>query len=394
MAENILNCGLDVSKEIKANLEELAASKLNAEAAKNAAAQGEKSVKAKDKAVKDEIANTLKKRKEEIEASFDTEVENLKQRTKEVKGEKGKDKGEQQAKRIEAETADFREKERELLLEIRSIFKRDGVPGIFNTKLYYALFLPRTIIEILVLILAIAITLVAIPSLITFFVLPANRSTFQVMLVYYACLFVFLGAYILIANLTKVKHRETYIEVLKIRREIRANKKTIKAVSKSVQRDKDESMYDLGHYDHEIERISDEVESILEKKKAALKEFEASTKQIITDQIMANNQAELDELKNFVEARNAEEKAASERAKELGIYIATNYEPYIGKTDLNVETMDRIISALENGKASTISEAITYIKQPVPEVVEEAPVVAEAEAAVQVEDNQQNIQNQ
>ncbi len=365
MAENILTGGLEMGREIQRNLEELASSKANAEAAKTAIAQGEKNVKAKEKAVKDEIAATLKKRKEEIEQSFDTEVANLKQRTKEIKGEKDKDKDEQQARRIENETAGHREKERELLLEIRSIFKRDGVPGIFNTKLFYALFMPRSFGEVLTLLAAILITLVGLPTFISLVLIPeASRSTLVVILVNCACLLVFIGGYFLIAQMVAIKHRETFDEVLKLRREIRANNKDMNAVSRSVQRDKDDSKYNLGAYDYEIEKISDEVDAVLEKKKAALKEFENDTKQVITDQIMANNQAELNELRAFVETKQAEEKAALDRNKELGLYIATNYEPFIGKSDLNIDMIKKVVETMEAQRANTVGEAIAYVKQP------------------------------
>lgn len=364
MAENILNNGLETCKEIKATLEELAAVKARAEEARNAVAQGEKSVKTKEKAIKDEIDSTLKKRKEEIEKSFDSEITTLKLRIKAVQEEKTKDKNQQQAQRIGDETAELCEKIREQKLEIRSIFKRDGVSNIFNTEFFYSLFLPRTLGEVLILILAILVSLIAIPSLIYFLLIPeASRREIWLVLIEFACIIVFIGGYMLISKLTKVNHRETFVDVAKIRRDIRANKKEIKSITRHVRKDKDESKYDLGQYDAENDKLTKEIDDITEQKKAALKEFENETKQMINDQITEKNQPELNELKEFVVTRQAEEKTASDRAKELGLLITKQYEPLIGKADLNVETLDKLIVAIESGKANNIAEALTYIKE-------------------------------
>ncbi len=377
MAENILNGGLEVCTKIRDTLKELNEARVGVETAKNAAAQGEKAVKAKEKAVKDEIAATIKKRKEELEQSYDSQIDILKQRTKAVKDEKGKERGEQQAKRIENETAGNRERERELLLEIRSVFKRDGIPSIFNNNLFYALFMPRTLVEFLVLIAAILITLVGVPTFIVY-VLMKEPKTIHAMLVYYACIFVFIGLYMLISYCTKSKFRTSFAEILKLRKEIRANRRDMKSVSHRVQRDKDDSKYDLEHFDAEMERIKEEVERINETKKEALKEFENDTKNVISAQIEDKNKVELDELKAFVEARSTEEKAFTERAKELGLFVTTNYEPFIGKTDLTVAIFDRAVAFMENGRAATIAEALELAKNP---DISAAPEAAEAPAA-------------
>lgn len=381
MAENILNNGLETCREIKATLEELASVKIRAEEAKNAAAQGEKSVKAKEKAIKDEIDATLKKRKDEIEKSFDSEISTIKQRIKAVQDDKTKEKTQQQAQRIGNETAELCEKERELKLEIRSIYKRDGVSRIFNTKLFYSLFMPGSFCEVLILIAAVIITLMAIPSLIYFLLIPhESQSAILLALIYFASVVVFVGGYMLISKLTKGKHRETFEEIAKVRREIRVNRKEINKITRHVRKDKDESKYNLGEFDAENEKLTHEIDDITEQKKAALKEFENETKQMIHTQITEKNEPELSELKNFLETRSAEEKAASDRVKELNLLIAKQYEPLIGKADLNLETVDKLINVIEGGKASNIAEALEYIKQVVTETPCGEPVSSAAPA--------------
>ncbi|MBO7401390.1 MAG: hypothetical protein J6U10_00185 [Lachnospiraceae bacterium] len=378
MAENILNGGLEVCTQIRDTLKELSETRSGADEARSAAAQADKAVKAKEKAVKDEIAATIKKRKEDLEQSYDEQIDTLKQRTKAVKDEKGKERGEQQAKRIENETAGNRERERELLLEIRSIYKRDGIPTLFNTKLFYALFMPRTLTEILVLVAAIVITLIAIPTLIVF-VFMKNPTTIKTMLVYYACVFIFVGLYMLISYLTKSKFRPSFVEILKLRKEIRANRRDMRSVSHRVQRDKDDSKYDLEAFDVEMERIKGEVERINEKKKEALKVFENDTKNVIASQLEDKNRVELDELRSFVETRTAEEKRLSEHAKELGLFVTSNFEPFIDKADLTVPIFDRAVAFMENGRAATVSEALELAKNPDVAVAPEAPCEPAAE---------------
>ena len=374
MADNVLQGGLDVCMRIRDDLKSFNEARSGAEAAKAAAVTGEKTVKNMEKSVKDEIVATVKKRKEDLERTYDSEIDILKQRTKAVKDEKDKERDEQQAKRIEDETAGNREKERELLLEIRSVFKRDGIPSIFNNKLYYALFMPRTFVEILVLVAAILITLVGIPSLIVF-VFMKNPSTFQTMLVQYACVFLFIGLYLLISYFTKVKYRASFAEILKLRREIRANRKDMRSTSHRVQRDKDDSKYDLGQYDAEMERIKGEIDRINEKKKEELKIFETTTKDVIASQIEEKHREEIEELRNFVAERTKEEAELAEKAKEMSLHIAKNYEPIIGKANLTVELFDKAVQFMESGAAANVEKALEMAKNPenslAPDVVNE-----------------------
>ncbi len=361
--ENILAAGLAECRELLGYLEEQNDVKAKAANSSAAVVQSEKAIKAKEKAITDEITATLKKRTDEIEASFDKELSALKGRSKRVKAEKGKTKSEKVAKRIDVETEELREKDRELHLETRTVFKRDGVSKAFNTKLYFALFYPKCFTDYVILIIAVLISLVAVPCGLFFFALPEAWKGYPgFILVYFVCAVVFVGLYLLINHFTKEKHRSTYQEVRQLRADIRANRRSIAYLRRKIRHDRDESAYELNEYDEEMQGLSGEMSELLESKKSALKDFEKTVKPVLTEDIREKNRAELEELKNYKITATEDQKAAETRSKELGLLIVKKYEPYLGKDKLNVTTIGNLVALMDSGSAQTIGEAIEQMK--------------------------------
>lgn len=362
--ENILTAGLEACKELRGYLIELIDVKKKSTEAASAIALNEKAIKVKEKAVNDEISSTVKKRTEEIENSYDDEIEKLKSRSKKVKSEKVRTKDQKVAIRIENETKPMREKARQFRLDIRSIYKRDNVPSIFNTKLFYSMFMPRTLWEYILFFLVAALLIVGIPSGVFFFAFPDKWKTYLgFILLYTGCVIIFLAIYICIAHFTKEKHRDTFIEIRSVRAKIRANRKDIAAIKRKVRKDKDESAYGLHEYDDEMKGISNEIAEVLEEKKEALKDFEVNAKEVLTENIREKSRAELEELKATLNRKTEEQKTADARSKELTLLLAKNYEAYLGKENLNIETVDKLIAKLEFNFAQTVKEALDQIKE-------------------------------
>ena len=136
--DNILTGGLVDCRQLRSDVSELYASQTRSTDAEISATQTEKAIKVKEKAIAEEINVATKKRQDEIGRSYDEEVSKLKNRSRKVKTKKGKVKQKEVALRIRRETTDEREKERQMKLEIRSVYKRENVSGIFNTKLFYS----------------------------------------------------------------------------------------------------------------------------------------------------------------------------------------------------------------------------------------------------------------
>jgi len=277
---------------------------------------------------------------------------------------KGKTKQKEVALRIRRETTDEREKERQLKLEIRSVYKRENVSGIINTKLFYSLFMPRSLSDVLVLVLAFVVALLGVPSIVYFLVLPEKwQTTLWLMLMYFAFAVIYILIYVGIMHATKGSHKELFVEINGLRAQIRANRKDMARIARRIKKDKDESEYNLNQFDDEMKDITEDIHRILEEKKAALIEFEKDAKQVLADSIRDKYSEELNGLKAYLAESREEQKTATARAKELNLLIAKKYEPYLGKENLSLDVIDQLESRLDSGASKTIGEALKLLRE-------------------------------
>ncbi len=362
--ENILSGGLDDCRQLRNDVSELYSSRTRSTDAENSAMQTEKTIKAKEKAINDEINAATRKRQDEIGKSYDDEIAKLKSRSRKVKSKKGKTKQKEVALRIRRETADEREKERQLKLEIRSVYKRENVSGIYNTKLFYSLFMPQYLSDIPVLLLTLIVILLVVPSVAYFLVFPEKwQTTLGLMLMYFAFALLYILLYVVILNLTKGAHREVFAEIKGLRADIRANRRDMAKIARRIRKDKDESEYNLDRFDDEMKGITDEIHGILEEKKAALIDFEKDAKNVLADSIREKYSDEMDGLKEYLATTREEQKTADARAKELTLLIAKKYEPYLGKENLSLDIIDQIEARLDSGASKTIGEALKQVQE-------------------------------
>lgn len=369
---NILNGGLEDCRQLRSDVSELYASRTKSADAKVSATQTEKAIKAKEKAINDEISAATKRRVDEIGKSYDEEIAKLKSKSRKVKSNKGKTKRKEVALRIRRETADEREKERQLKLEIRSVYKRESVSAIFNTKLFYALFMPNRLSDVPVLLLALIVAFLVLPGAVYYLVFPETwQTTLGLMLLYFAFVVIYILLYVLILHITKGLHKETFVQIKGLRSDIRQNRREMARIARRIRKDKDESEYNLDRFDDEMKDISADINHILEEKKEALTEFEKSAKQMLADGIREKYEEELNGMKDYLSSTLEEQKTAEERAKELSLLITKNYEPYLGKENLSLDIIDRLEARLESGAAKTVAEALRQIQEvPVAETAE------------------------
>ena len=136
MENAILHGGIEELNVIKEHVLELNGyQERNAELVKEEA-RLDKLIAAKEKDLSDEIENTLKKRKNELAETFESQLATLNARNKKIKAKKEKDKGAKVSERIAEETAEFRDKNKELSLEMKAKMKTDKTPKFFNTTLF------------------------------------------------------------------------------------------------------------------------------------------------------------------------------------------------------------------------------------------------------------------
>lgn len=320
----------------------------------------EKELEAEKKAVADAINLTVKKRIEEIEATYDKEIAKEQDSLKRMRGKREKAKTQGIKERIEEETEELKENSKELRRQMKEVFRQEGVPRFCSSRLYYALYMPNSFKEWMLLFIFILLCFLAIPCGI-YFLIP-QRTPFYLFGIYFLTILIFGGSYILINNRTKVKHQSALRKGRSIRDFIKSNDRKIKVIIRSIKRDRDEAVYNLEKYDDEIARIEQDLSDITDKKREALNTFDKVTKTIISDEIAGNSKEKLTRLLNDYEEAAANAKEAEIRVKEQTLFINDNYASYIGKEYMVPERLDELADMIRMGKAATISEAKAIYK--------------------------------
>ena len=96
----------------------------------------------------------------------------------------------------------------------------------------------------------------------------------------------------------------------------------------------------------------------MEEKKNALVEFEATAKPAVVEEIKSRYEDEMRGLKDKVKAAHEEQKKAAQKVKEFSVEITNRYETYLGKELLTKESIDRLISIMQEENLTTIAEAL------------------------------------
>lgn len=316
----------------------------------------ERTLETEKKAVADNIRLTVKKRAEEIGASYDKEIVKGQDRLKRVRSKREKAKSQGVKDRIEEETATLRDYNRELKLKMKSLFQQKHVPRYCRSALYYCLYFPRWFKEFLALFVMILIFFLGIPCGI-YYLIP-DRQPFYLAGIYLVDILVFGGAYIAVGNRGKLHNLEALKEGRKIKDQIHSNDKKIKVIISTIRKDRNESLYNLEKYDDEIAQIEQELTRVTDQKKEALNTFETVTKVIISDEIMHNNQERLDGLQAEYEQAAGQLRATEAKVKERRLYITDHYGMYLGSDLLEPLKIAELTALIQEDKAKNLSEAV------------------------------------
>lgn len=360
--QNILLGNVDTLNEIKESLLELHGYQAKYDQLSSEEQKLEKSILSTEKAISEEIAATTKKRRQEIEESFNKQIDKTRARIKKIRDKRDKRKNSKVSERIYEETTPLREENNRLRLEAKTIFKQKHVPAYCNTRLYYALYYPRHFSDVPVILGTLFVTLFLIPCGIYFFLLN-EMGTLYLILTYIASVILFGGIYILVGNHTKDKHPDAMKQVGNLRYQIRSNHKKMDVIKRSIKKDRDESRYGLENFDEELARLGSEEAEIVDQKKDALLTFDNTTSQVIAAEIMGQQEEKLRSLRADYDAAGGEAGRAADKVKALTIKIASEYEPFIGKDLISLERLDSLINIIQAGNAANISEAIAFYRQ-------------------------------
>lgn len=323
----------------------------------------ERLLAAKEKELSDEIENTLKKRKSAIVTSYETQLSTLGTRRKKIRAKKEKEKSVRVSERISDETAELRDANKCLQIDIRANLKKNKTPRFCNNTLFYALFMPKTVTDFLILALVVLVLFFVLPFGIYQLFLAENFGALALAVVYIADVVLFGGCYLLTNNLVKEKHKTTLSENRELRQEYRMNCKTMKEIQKEIESDEDESGYGLERFDEELSEIEAEIQRVATEEKEELTKFENVTSAELVTGIRARYQEELDALREKSSEVEKEQKEVEEKVKEYSLMLSKQYEAYLGTEMLTVTKLDRLIARIEKGEASNIGEALALERE-------------------------------
>lgn len=211
-ADNVYDEDQEYLIEARDTISELEDLKDKLEEIKLLQKKNKRAIVREERATGDEISATLKKRKEQIAASYDRQIDVNNSKIRQVQTKKDKKKSQRMEDRINKETADIREENRQLNATIKTLFKKNHVPPFCNTKMYYCLFSPKGMSEFLELFVILLVACGGIPAAVITVLMNTKFKTGS-----HTAMYVLIAALIIIAefiiyfivfNLTKVKHRD------------------------------------------------------------------------------------------------------------------------------------------------------------------------------------------
>jgi len=318
----------------------------------------DKLIFSKEKDLNEEIETTLKKRRNELESTYESQLSVLSAREKKVKAKKEKDKGAKMTERIADETADLRDENKAFVQEMKVKQKAEKIPAFCRTTMFFAFFMPRTPVEFLMLVLGLLLLFLVLPFGLYLWLFAEKFGEIALAVLYLALILLVGGVYLAINNRVKEKHLETIREIRELKNSYYKNRKTIRRIRRGIRKDADESRYGLEHYDNELSEIRADYQKLLDEEKDALNTFETKTTPQIKAEIKERYEEELTSLNQTKKEIAAEQKKTEEIVKELSLMMSKQYEIYLGKDMLTVAKLDKLISYIEKGEASDIGCAL------------------------------------
>lgn len=358
--ENLLASDVGYLKDALTILNEIESSKETQKNLNQQIKELEKNIQTREKACNDEIEFTMKKRREEIASSFDKQIRKEQDNIRKIRNDREKAKNKGMQGRIEIETMDLKGENDQITTEIKEIIKDSSLLKICGYKIFYILFSPKGIVELLILFLTMAALLFGLPYGI-FLLLPTRRPIW-LLVISFILNMLFFVTYQMIAQKTKVVKGKEIAHIKGLQDKISANNHKIRAVKNSILKDKNEKIYDLESFDKQIKELEENIKNITKEKQEALTSFEGSTKNMLIEEIQGRYQGDIKDYQikqdNVLKERKGVEDFIRDRNKHMTAY----YEAFLGKDYVTKEALENMIILMEQENASTVAEALALYK--------------------------------
>ena len=320
--------------------------------------QSEKAYSSMEKSVAEGITTALKKKKEEIAATYDRELSQYQDQIDVCKTERAKAKANAIAQRIQVETAPLSQQNQQLEAQIELKFKENKVPVVCKKRAISMLFFPKNsrdwTIDILV-----GVGLIFFIPL--FFSLAISNR-----LVLTFTFFVYVGAlftaYLYLLHKYMLKFAGVNEEVEELRKQIRINNKNKQLMTNRIKKSQDETGYNLGSFDDKITGIQQVMQNTVEKRQEALENFESEIRHQITADITAANKDELLGLQQEFESKRQELSDKKEEIEQIEKQLKEEYEPVFGKDLLYKQRLNKFDSFCQENADLSLEEALAQYR--------------------------------
>ena len=357
--QNVLNGDLNVLKQVISDISEYSANREELDRQNDTLKELNKNIESIQKNINDEIDNKVKEGVNSVSGSFDQSIQEEKVKLKDVQGKRDKAKHAGVKDRIQNETAELRDMNRDMYSQIKAAFKEEGIPKYCSKRWFYALFATQGIGDVLIYVISLVVLYAAIPGVI--YIIPQIPK--WVLIAYYFVMITLeLTAVKFIYNRTMVPHSETIAKARMVKYDIETNQKKIKRIEKGIRKDKNEDMYGLSDFDYRINEINDSIRNIEDAKAKAVEQFNATTRTDIIDEIRGRNAGTLEQLKSQVAVCEQEIARLDSLIKNQRAYISSNYEAYLGREFTNVDRLTELLDMMIEEPYLTISMAIAQYK--------------------------------
>ncbi len=357
MENSFLSGGIEELQQAKTAIREAGELQSAYDAAAAAASAKEKDLESQKKYVADKINSAVKERRGQLKKTHDEQVDLATKDLREAERKRKAAKNDAVQNRITNETSDLTGQNEKLKKEAKAILKDNKMPGFVNTAFFYSLYAPKRGIDFVVFVITVILAFGVIPNIVCL-LLPTDKLIIKI-LVYLAIVVFFVALYFIFFAISKRNQKGQPIEEVREKRtKIRENKKQIKKMSKSIIKDKDESIYGLEGYDSEIAGFQQVLNEKTQQREDALKFFDEQTTAEITAEIQRENQPAIDQLTAELEACKGELEAAKTKAVNAATDVTNSFEIYLGKKNTSVEKVDGLIGLIQEGRAKTVMEAL------------------------------------
>ncbi|MCR4837330.1 MAG: hypothetical protein K5897_00130 [Eubacterium sp.] len=266
--------------------------------------QMDKEISSEEKSIRDEISSKIKKKRDEIEDGYDKKLKEIRGRKKKVASEKEKKVDAGKDSRIKEATRDHVEDSKDTEKELRRLFRKEKIPRLARTKLFYILFMPEGAKDTALMLFGFLVIFAGIPAAVTFvvrdfFFRDASEGARTAVCILIPSILIILALIIVFTINVKVKkkHIDTLRLARRYRKALNTNDKRIREIRRSVEEDADESHYDVDELQSQLDDVLREEEEVQREKKEALEAFDLETAEEIRSEVESRRGDPLREMK-------------------------------------------------------------------------------------------------